>query len=325
MKDQNEQTNQEATSGIFDLEEQRRINTEQEEGNEDGIRNGIYNIPKNGNESTKNDTENAPKQIVVPEVDNSIKIEPIPDVQLKNSKNFIQKKIVTYLYPKNFSSSLMNYFEENQMNKINPAPIIPLNNSRNFKSKKEISEQIKQIKENQIDKSTTENQNKSVPIGKVSNNQVSNEPVLNNQVSNNLVSSELVSDNQISNNQASNNPVFDNQVSIEPVSNYQISNNIVSNNSVSISSDLNTNQYYIQATLIDKIYYDKNKIIAIYKELYGYNLYAYEYTIGENSNSNNNWFFPNRFEALTYVINYYRQKYALNQFGFDPNFGGIYT
>ncbi len=320
MEDHNEQTNQEETSGIFDLEEQRRINTEQEEGNEDGIRNGIYNIPKNGNESTKNDTENAPKQIVVPEVDNAIKIEPIPDVQLKNSKNFIQKKLVTYLDPKNFTSSLMNYFDENQMNKINLTPIIPLNNSRNYKSKKEINEQIMQTKENQIQKSTTENQNKSVPIEKVSNNQVSNEPVLNNQVSNNLVSSELVSNNQTSNISVSNN-----QVSSEPVSNYQLSNNVVSNNSVSISSTLNKTQYYIQATLIDKIYYDKNKIIAIYKELYGYNLYAYEYTIGENSNSNNNWFFPNRFEALTYVINYYRQKYALNQFGFDPNFGGIYT
>ena len=320
MKDQNEQTNQEATSGIFDLEEQRRINTEQEEGNEDGIRNGIYNIPKNGNESTKNDTENAQEQIVIPEADNMIKIEPIPDVQLKNSKNFIQKKFVTYLNDKNFTSSLMNYFDENQMNKKNLTPIIPLNNSRNYKSKKEINEQIMQTKENQIQKSTTENQNKSVPIEKISNNQVSNEPVLNNQVSNNLVSSELVSNNQVS-----NELVFDNQISIETASNYQISNNVVSNNSVSISSTLNKTQYYIEATLIDKIYYDKNKIIAIYKELYGYNLYAYEYTIGENSNSNNNWFFPNRFEALTYAINYYRQKYALNQFGFDPNFGGIYT
>ena len=193
MEDHNEQTNQEATSGIFDLEEQRRINTEQEEGNEDGIRNGIYNIPKNGNESTKNDSENAQEQIVIPEADNMIKIEPIPDVQLKNSKNFIQKKIVTYLDHKNFTSSLMNYFDENQMNKKNLTPIIPLNNSRNYKSKKEINEQIMQTKENQIQKSTTENQNKSVPIGKVSNNQVSNEPVLNNQVSNNLVSSELVS------------------------------------------------------------------------------------------------------------------------------------
>ena len=320
MEDHNEQTNQEATSEIFDLEEQRRINTEQEEGNEDGIRNGIYNIPKNGNESTKNDSENAQEQIVVPEVDNTIKIEPIPDVQLENSKNFIQKKFVTYLDDKNFTSSLMNYFDENQMNKIELTPIIPLNNSRNYKSKKEINEQIMQTKENQIQKSTTENQNKSVPIEKISNNQVSNEPVLNNQVSNNLVSSELVSNNQVS-----NELVFDNQISIETASNYQISNNEVSNNSVSISSALNTTQYYIQATLVDKIYYDKNKIIAIYKELYGYNLYAYEYTIGENSNSNNNWFFPNRFEALTKVINYYRQKFALNQFGFDPNFGGIYT
>ena len=309
MEDQNEQTNQEATSEIFEDEEQRRINTEQEEGNEDGIRNGIYNIPKNGNESTKNDSENAQEQIVVPEVDNTIKIEPIPDVQLENSKNFIQKKFVTYLDDKNFTSSLMNYFDENQMNKKNLTPIIPLNNSRNYKSKKEINEQIMQTKENQIQKSTTENQNKSVPIEKVSNNQVSNEPVLNNQVSNNLVSSELVSNNQVS-----NELVFDNQISIETASNYQISNNEVSNNSVSISSALNTTQYYIQATFVDKIYYDKNKIIAIYKELYGYNLYAYEYTIGENSNSNNNWFFPNRFEAFTYVINYYRQKCALNQF-----------
>ena len=320
MEDHNEQTNQEATSEIFEDEEQRRINTEQEEGNEDGIRNGIYNIPKNGNESTKNDSENAQEQIVVPEVDNTIKNEPIPDVQLENSKNFIQKKFVTYLDDKNFTSSLMNYFDENQMNKKNLTPIIPLNNSRNYKSKKEINEQIMQTKENQIQKSTTENQNKSVPIEKISNNQVSNEPVLNNQVSNNLVSSELVSNNQVS-----NELVFDNQISIETASNYQISNNEVSNNSVSISSALNTTQYYIQATLVDKIYYDKNKIIAIYKELYGYNLYAYEYTIGENSNSNNNWFFPNRFEALTYAINYYRQKYALNQFGFEPNFGGIYT
>ena len=63
--------------GTAELEEQRRINTEQEEGNEDGIRNGIYNIPKNGNESTKNDSENAQEQIVVPEVDNTIKNEPI--------------------------------------------------------------------------------------------------------------------------------------------------------------------------------------------------------------------------------------------------------
>jgi len=84
---------------------------------------------------------------------------------------------------------------------------------------------------------------------------------------------------------------------------------------------LNQIQYYIPITLVDKIYYDKNKIIAIYKELYGYKIYAFEYTIGENSNSKSNWFFPNQFNALTYVYNYYWQKYALNQFGFNSNFG----
>ena len=147
MEDQNDQTNQEEPERIFELEEQRRINSEQEEGNEDGIRNGINNIEQNANQSTENETENAQRQIVVPQLhepNNTIKIEPIPDVQFEDSKNFIKKKFIIYRTPNDFMDDQMKYFfDENQTNKIELKPFIPLNNSRNFKSKKEINEQKK--------------------------------------------------------------------------------------------------------------------------------------------------------------------------------------
>ena len=335
MEDQNVQTNQEEPSRIFDLEEERRINSEQEEGNEDGIRNGINNIVQNANKSTEDNTEEVQEQIVVrqlPEPNNTIKIEPIPNAQFEDSKNFIKKKFIIYRNHNSFTDDLMKYlFDENQTNKIELKPFIPLNNSRNFKSIKEINEQKKRTKENEIHKPSPESQKKSVPNEPISNNpvpseQVSNNPVQNEQVSNNLVQNEPVSNNPVQNEPASNNsipnePISNNSVPNEPVSNNPVPNEPVSNNQVSISSDLNQIQYYMPITLVDKIYYDKNKIIAIYKELYGYKIYAFEYTIGENSNSKSNWFFPNRSNALTYVYNYYWQKYALNQFGFNSNFG----
>jgi len=395
MEDQNVQTNQEEPERIFELEEQRRINSEQEEGNEDGIRNGINNIEQNANQSTENETEDAQRQIVVPQLpepNNMIKIEPIQDVQFEDSKNFIKKKFIIYRNHNDFTDELMKYlFDENQTNKIELKPFIPLNNSRNFKSIKEINEQKKRTKENKTHTDSLESQKKSVQKEQISNNQVPSEQVSNNQVpsepiSNNQIPSEQVSNNQVQNEQVSNNQVQNEQVSInpvpnepvsinqvpnepvsinqvpseqvsinsvpnepvsnnlvpngpvsnnlvqnepasnnsfpnEPISNNSVSNEPVSNNQVSISSDLNQIQYYMPITLVDKIYYDKNKIIAIYKELYGYKIYAFEYTIGENSNSKSNWFVPNRSNALTYVYNYYWQKYALNQFGFNHNFG----
>ena len=394
MEDQNVQTNQEEPSRIFDLEEERRINSEQEEGNEDGIRNGINNIEQNANRSTENETEDAQRQIVVPQLpepNNMIKIEPIQDVQFEDSKNFIKKKFIIYRH-NDFMDDLMKYlFDENQTNKIELKPFIPLNNSRNFKSKKEINEQKKRTKENKTHKPSLESQKKSVPNELISNDPVPKEPVSNNpvqkeqvsnnpfpsvQVSNNQVQNELVSNNSVqkekvssnsfpnepisnnlvqnesvsnnlvpnekvpnnsvknkpaSNNAIPNEPVrnnlvqneqaSNNSISNEPVSINPVQNEQISNNQVSISSDLNQIQYYIPITLVDKIYYDKNKIIAIYKELYGYKIYAFEYTIGENSNSKSNWFFPNQLNALTYVYNYYWQKYALNQIGFNSNFG----
>ena len=43
-------------------------------------------------------------------------------------------------------------------------------------------------------------------------------------------------------------------------------------------------------------------------------IYAKEFTIGDPG-SNADWFFQNRFIAYSYVNNYLRQKYALNQYG----------
>ena len=73
-------------------------------------------------------------------------------------------------------------------------------------------------------------------------------------------------------------------------------------------------QYYITVDLFDVIRYTDTKRIALYKESNGYNIYAKEFTIGDPG-SNADWFFPNRFIAYSYVNNYLRQKYALNQYG----------
>ena len=74
-------------------------------------------------------------------------------------------------------------------------------------------------------------------------------------------------------------------------------------------------QYYITVDLFDVIRYTDTKRIALYTESNGYNIYAKEYTIGNDPDSNADWFFPNRFIAYSYVNNYLRQKYALNQYG----------
>ena len=73
-------------------------------------------------------------------------------------------------------------------------------------------------------------------------------------------------------------------------------------------------QYYIKVDLFDVIRYTDTKRIALYKESNGYNIYAKEFTIGDPG-SNADWFFQNRFIAYSYVNNYLRQKYALNQYG----------
>ena len=73
---------------------------------------------------------------------------------------------------------------------------------------------------------------------------------------------------------------------------------------------------YIQsqntAVLVDIIRVDRNKRLAVYQDQIKFNLYIYEVTIGDESEANDNWFFPNRFIAYSFVYNYYRQKYALN-------------
>ena len=79
------------------------------------------------------------------------------------------------------------------------------------------------------------------------------------------------------------------------------SNNLM--NSIS-----NNPQTYIQANLIDTIRFAENKIIAIYKEINGNNLYVFEYTIGNNPYAYVDWFFPNRAYAYSYVYNYISQN-----------------
>ena len=78
----------------------------------------------------------------------------------------------------------------------------------------------------------------------------------------------------------------------------------------SIPNDSQTN---IPATLIDKIRISENKIIAIYKELNGNNIFVYEYTIGNYSDPNAevDWFFPNSTDAYSYVYNYLIQKFIM--------------
>ena len=75
-----------------------------------------------------------------------------------------------------------------------------------------------------------------------------------------------------------------------------------------INSKPNDSQTYRQATLIAKIRISENKIIAVYKELNGNNIYAYEYTIGNAGDANDDWFFPNLEEAYSHVYNYLRQN-----------------
>ena len=96
--------------------------------------------------------------------------------------------------------------------------------------------------------------------------------------------------------------------------NSEISNesNDISNNlsNEAINPITNESQIYIHATLFDVIKYQENKRIALYKETNGNKIYVYEYTIGRDSVSNVDWFFPNRFEADSYIYDYLRQKYA---------------
>ena len=54
------------------------------------------------------------------------------------------------------------------------------------------------------------------------------------------------------------------------------------------------------------------KRLAVYQDQIKFNLHVYEVTIGEDSEEEVNWFFPNRFSAFSYVYNYFRKKYALN-------------
>ena len=74
----------------------------------------------------------------------------------------------------------------------------------------------------------------------------------------------------------------------------------------------NDSQIFIQATLFDVIGYNENKRIALYKDINGPYIYAYEFTIGKYFDSNIDWFFQNRFEAYYYIYIYLKEKYALN-------------
>ena len=69
------------------------------------------------------------------------------------------------------------------------------------------------------------------------------------------------------------------------------------------------------AILVDIIIVDKYRRLAVYQDQIEFNLYVYEFTIGNGSDENANWFFPNRFDAYNFVYNFYRRKFALNQFG----------
>ena len=69
------------------------------------------------------------------------------------------------------------------------------------------------------------------------------------------------------------------------------------------------------AILVDIIKVDENRRLAVYQDKIEFNLYVYEVTIGDEADENTNWFFPNRFDAYNFVYNFYRRKFALNQFG----------
>ena len=69
------------------------------------------------------------------------------------------------------------------------------------------------------------------------------------------------------------------------------------------------------AILVDIIKVDENRRLAVYQDQIEFNLYVYEFTIGDEPDENTNWFFPNRFDAYNFVYNFYRRKFALNQFG----------
>ena len=66
------------------------------------------------------------------------------------------------------------------------------------------------------------------------------------------------------------------------------------------------------AILVDIIRLNGYKRLAVYQDQIEFNLHVYEVTIGEDSEEEVNWFFPNRFSAFSYVYNYFRKKYALN-------------
>ena len=66
------------------------------------------------------------------------------------------------------------------------------------------------------------------------------------------------------------------------------------------------------AILVDIIRLNGYKRLVVYQDQIEFNLHVYEVTIGEDSEEEVNWFFPNRFSAFSYVYNYFRKKYALN-------------
>jgi len=102
MEDKNSEINQEPILTFSEIQEQLGggNNNEEEEGNEDNIINTINNIEGNENASTENETLANQESLRVPETNHTqetasiqkIKSTPIKDVDLENSKNFIEKK-----------------------------------------------------------------------------------------------------------------------------------------------------------------------------------------------------------------------------------------
>ena len=135
MEDPNSETNQEPILTFSEIQEQLGgNNNEEEEGNEDNIINTINNIEGNENTSTENETLVNQELLRVPETNHTqetasiqkIKSTHIKDVDLENSKNFIEKKNFSGI--KNEPNPFTYFFQDNsnQENRMNEVINIPL-------------------------------------------------------------------------------------------------------------------------------------------------------------------------------------------------------
>ena len=142
MEDKNSEINQEPILTFSEIQEQLGggNNNEEEEGNEDNIINTINNIEGNENASTENETLANQESLRVPETNQTketvsikkIESTTIKDVDLENSKNFIEKKNFSGI--KNEPNPFTYFFQdnsnhENRMNEVINIPLIKFRNS----------------------------------------------------------------------------------------------------------------------------------------------------------------------------------------------------